>query len=108
MKYSVKVRKVVENGKPLKATCSVTIDEQFNVHGIKRSSRMKRVVSWLCLLDHTGTTKEVLSLIDYICGMEKTLTEMPGEMQAIRQEINPIHNNTLRVKCQNLVDEYVA
>ena len=35
MKYSVKVRKVIENGKPLKATCSVTMDEQFTVHGVK-------------------------------------------------------------------------
>ncbi len=35
MKYSVKVRKVIENGKPLKAICSVTMDEQFTVHGVK-------------------------------------------------------------------------
>ena len=35
MKYSVKVRKVIENGKPLKATCSVTMDGQFTVHGVK-------------------------------------------------------------------------
>ncbi len=35
MKYSVKVRKFIENGKPLKASCSVTMDEQFTVHGVK-------------------------------------------------------------------------
>ena len=35
MKYSVKVRKVIENGKPLKAACSVTMDDQFTVHGVK-------------------------------------------------------------------------
>ena len=35
MKYSVKVRNIVDNGKPLKATCSVTLDGQFAVHGVK-------------------------------------------------------------------------
>ena len=35
MNYSVKVRRVIENGKPLKATCSVTMDDQFTVHGVK-------------------------------------------------------------------------
>ena len=35
MKYSVKVRKVIETGKPLKAACSVTMDDQFTVHGVK-------------------------------------------------------------------------
>ena len=48
---------------------------------------------------------EVESLVDYIGGMEKTLTEMLKEMQEMRQEINLIHNNTLRVKCQNLVEK---
>ena len=48
---------------------------------------------------------EVQSLVDYIGEMEKTLTEMLGEMQAMRQEINLIHNNSLRVKCQNLVEK---
>lgn len=42
---------------------------------------------------------EVESLVDYIGDMEKTLTEMLKEMQEMRQEINLIHNNTLRVKC---------
>ena len=35
MKFNVKVRKLIENGKPLKATCSVTMDDQFTVHGVK-------------------------------------------------------------------------
>ena len=48
---------------------------------------------------------EVESLVDYIGGMEKTLTEMLKEMQEMRQEINLIHNNSLRVKCQNLVEK---
>ena len=48
---------------------------------------------------------EVESLVDDIGGMEKTLTEMLKEMQEMRQEINLIHNNTLRVKCQNLVEK---
>ena len=48
---------------------------------------------------------EVDSLVDYIGGMEKTLTEMLKEMQEMRQEINLIHNNSLRVKCQNLVEK---
>ena len=48
---------------------------------------------------------EVESLVDYIGDMEKTLTEMLKEMQEMRQEINLIHNNSLRVKCQNLVEK---
>ena len=48
---------------------------------------------------------EVESLVDYIGDMEKTLTEMLKEMQDMRQEINLIHNNSLRVKCQNLVEK---
>ena len=35
MKYKVKIRKLIDNGKPLKATCSVTLDDQFAVHGVK-------------------------------------------------------------------------
>ncbi len=35
MKFTVKVRKIIENGKPLKAACSVTMDDQFTVHGVK-------------------------------------------------------------------------
>ena len=39
---------------------------------------------------------EVQSLVSYIGGMEETLTEMLGELQDMRREINLIHNNTLR------------
>ena len=35
MEFNVKVRKIIENGKPLKATCSVTLDDMFTVHGVK-------------------------------------------------------------------------
>ena len=28
MKFNAKVRKLIDNGKPLKATCSVTMDDQ--------------------------------------------------------------------------------
>ena len=48
---------------------------------------------------------EVESLVDYIGDMEKTLTGMLKEMQAMRKEINLIHSNTLRAKCQNLVEK---
>jgi len=48
---------------------------------------------------------EVQSLVDYIGDMEKTLTEMLKEMQGMRQEINLIHNGSLRAKCQSLVQK---
>ncbi len=51
---------------------------------------------------------EVQSLVDYIGDMEMTLTEMLKEMQDMRQEINLIHNNSLRAKCQNLVQKTEA
>ena len=47
--------------------------------------------------------EEVQSLVDYIGDMETTLTGMLKEMQSMRQEINLIHNNSLKAKCQNLV-----
>ena len=46
---------------------------------------------------------EVESLVDYIGDMEKTLTEMLKEMKNMRQEINLIHNGTLKAKCESLV-----
>lgn len=48
---------------------------------------------------------EVQSLVSYIGGMEETLTEMFGELQDMRREINLIHNNSLRSKCQQLVQK---
>lgn len=59
-------------------------------------------------LEQNGLDKEkaeVQSLVDYIGDMEMTLTEMLKEMQDMRQEINLIHNNSLRAKCQNLVQK---
>ena len=47
--------------------------------------------------------EEVQSLVDYIGDMETTLSEMLKEMQGMRHEINLIHNNSLKAKCQNLV-----
>ena len=35
MEFNVNIRKIIENGKPLKATCSVTMDNMFTVHGVK-------------------------------------------------------------------------
>lgn len=34
MEFGIKIRKIIENGKPLKATCSVTMDNMFTVHGV--------------------------------------------------------------------------
>ena len=67
-----------------------------------------QVAELIDTLDKNDMHKEkakVESLVDYIGDMEKTLTEMLKEMQEMRQEINLIHNNTLRVKCQNLVEK---
>ena len=59
-------------------------------------------------LDKNGLEKEkaeVVSLADYIVDMEKTLSGMLVEMQAMRNEVNLIHNSTLRAKCSRLVDK---
>lgn len=59
-------------------------------------------------LDINGMQKEkteVQSLVDYIGDMEHTLTGMLSELQNMRQEINLIHNSSLRTKCQNLVQK---
>ena len=48
---------------------------------------------------------EVESLVTYIGEMEKTLTEMLQEMKNMRQEINLIHNSTLKAKCEMLVQK---
>ena len=47
--------------------------------------------------------EEVQSLVDYIGDMETTLSEMLKEMQGMRHEIDLIHNNSLKAKCQSLV-----
>ena len=57
-----------------------------------------QIVELLDTLDKNGLMKEkneVQSLVSYIGGMEETLTEMLGELQDMRREINLIHNNTL-------------
>lgn len=35
MQFEVKVRKLIDNDKPLKAVCSVTMDELFAVHNVR-------------------------------------------------------------------------
>lgn len=67
-----------------------------------------QIAELLQTLDQNGLTKEkteVQSLVNYIGNMEETLTEMLGELQDMRKEINLIHNGTLRSKCQNLVQK---
>ena len=59
-------------------------------------------------LDKNGLTKEkeeVVSLADYIVDMEKTLSGMLIEMQTMRNEVNLIHNSSLRARCGRLVDK---
>lgn len=59
-------------------------------------------------LDKNGMQKEkteVQSLVDYIGDMEHTLAGMLSELKNMRQEINLIHNSSLRAKCQNLVQK---
>ena len=51
-------------------------------------------------LDKNGLEKEkaeVVSLADYIVDMEKTLSGMLVEMQAMRNEVNLIHNITQEI-----------
>lgn len=53
-----------------------------------------QIVELLDTLDKNGLMKEkneVQSLVSYIGGMEETLTEMLGELQDMRREINLIH-----------------
>ena len=35
MQFDVKIRKVIENGKPLKAVASVTVDGAFVIHNVR-------------------------------------------------------------------------
>ena len=35
MQFDVKIRKVIENGKPLKAVASVTVDGAFIIHNVR-------------------------------------------------------------------------
>ena len=70
-----------------------------------------QIVELLDTLDKNGLMKEkneVQSLVSYIGGMEETLTEMLGELQDTRREINLIHNNTLRSNGFNSRVEWCA
>lgn len=56
-----------------------------------------QIIELLDTLEKNGLTKEkteVQSLVGYIGGMENTLTEMLGELQDMRREINLIHNSS--------------
>ena len=35
MQFDVKIRKVIENGKPLKALASVSVDGSFTIHNVR-------------------------------------------------------------------------
>ena len=35
MQFDVKIRKVIENGKPMKAVASVTVDGSFTIHNVR-------------------------------------------------------------------------
>ena len=74
--------------------------DNFNEH--------PQIAELLDTLEKNGLTREkneVQSLIGYIGDMQITLTGMLGELQDMRREINLIHNNSLRAKCQNLVQK---
>lgn len=58
-------------------------------------------------LNNNGMQKEkeqVMSLVNYIDDMEKSLGEMLNEMKGMHEEINMIHNSSLRNKCRVLVN----
>lgn len=66
----------------------------------------KEINELLETLEENGMFKEkneVSALVDYIGEMEKTLSAMLTEMQEMRKEVNLIHDNTLRSKCETLV-----
>ena len=72
---------------------------------LREHPQVAKLIDTLDKNDMHKEKAEVESLVDYIGDMEKTLTEMLKEMQDMRQEITLIHNNSLRVKCQNLVQK---
>ena len=59
MDLFVKVRKVYDNGKPLKGVCSVTLDNMFTVHGVRIMETDKRfiVMPYVTFKDAEGKTK---------------------------------------------------
>lgn len=65
----------------------------------------KEITELLEILEENGLQKEkaeVLALVDYIGEMEQTLSSMLTEMKEMRKEVNLIHDNTLRAKCEAL------
>lgn len=67
-----------------------------------------QIAELLEILDRNGLTKEkdeVNSLVDYIGSMETTLSAMMNELTEMRQEVRQIHDNTLRAKCQQILEK---
>lgn len=67
-----------------------------------------QIAELLDTLEKNGLTREkneVQSLVGYIGDMQAALSGMLGELQDMRREITLIHNNTLRAKCQTLVQK---
>ena len=65
-----------------------------------------QIAELLEILDRNGLTKEkdeVTSLVDYIGSMENTLSSMMNELSEMRNEVRQIHDNTLRAKCSQLL-----
>ena len=46
MQFDVKIRKVIENGKPLKAVASVTVDGAFVIHNVRVIETENATVSY--------------------------------------------------------------
>ena len=66
----------------------------------------KEILELLETLEKNGLQKEkteVSALVDYIGEMEQSLSSMLTEMKEMRKEVNLIHDNTLRAKCEALV-----
>ena len=65
-----------------------------------------QIAELLEILDRNGLTKEkdeVTSLVDYIGSMENTLLSISSELSEMRNEVRQIHDNTLRAKCSQLL-----
>ena len=72
---------------------------------LKSNPQIEELMDTLEKNDMHKEKAEVESLVDYIGDMEQTLSEMLKEMQDMRQEINLIHNSTLKATCEILVQK---
>lgn len=65
-----------------------------------------QIIELLETLEQNGMQKEkgeVSALVSYIGDMEHTLSAMLAEMQEMREEVNMIHNSSVKTKCENLI-----